>query len=132
KEYEIQPQRGIIEVRDGDKIVPIVLNEKRYTVFADPKYIKDPEQVAAKLVEVLGGDAASIQESLTDTQSRYKIIAKKLTKEQAEKIDGLELKGVGTREESYRTYPQGQLASQVLGFVNDEGKGQYGIEQFLD
>jgi cell division protein FtsI/penicillin-binding protein 2 len=29
-------------------------------------------------------------------------------------------------------YPEGQLASQTLGFVNNEGKGQYGVEEKLD
>src|SRR5690606_32454924 len=44
----------------------------------------------------------------------------------------LKLKGVGAQETNYRTYPQGQLAAQVLGFVNDEGDGQYGLEEALN
>lgn len=39
---------------------------------------------------------------------------------------------MGTQEANYRTYPQGQLAAQVLGFVNDAGTGQYGLEQALN
>lgn len=53
----------------------------------------------------------------------------KQTKEQIEKLD---IKGVGLREVSYRTYPQGTLASQVLGFVDNEGDGRYGIEESLN
>jgi cell division protein FtsI/penicillin-binding protein 2 len=41
-------------------------------------------------------------------------------------------KGIGYKEISIRSYPQGQFASQVLGFVNDDQVGQYGIEQSLD
>src|SRR5690606_27241884 len=51
---------------------------------------------------------------------------------QHESVSKLDIPGVGTREQSYRTYPQGALAAQTLGFVNDEGEGQYGVEQFLD
>ena len=67
-----------------------------------------------------------------EANSRYSILAKNLTKEKAEKVDGLEIKGLGTRAVSKRVYPQGSLASQLLGFVDDEGNGQYGIEQYLD
>jgi len=40
--------------------------------------------------------------------------------------------GIGTQEQDYRTYPQSSLASQVLGFVNDNGQGEYGVEQALN
>ncbi len=59
-------------------------------------------------------------------------MAKKLDKDKAEALDKLEFKGIGTREASYRTYPQGTLAAQLLGFVNDENQGKYGIEEALD
>src|SRR5438067_1402199 len=42
KEYEIPATRGVIEAHSGETIVPIVLNEAKYTLFADPKFIKNP------------------------------------------------------------------------------------------
>jgi cell division protein FtsI/penicillin-binding protein 2 len=39
---------------------------------------------------------------------------------------------VGGIEQDYRTYPDGQLASQVLGFVNNDNQGVYGVEQALN
>src|SRR5205085_330929 len=57
---------------------------------------------------------------------------KKLSDEQKDKLAALKLKGVGLQEQSYRTYPQGSLAAQLLGFVNDDGQGTYGLEQALD
>lgn len=131
KEYEIPASRGLINAYDGNKIVPFVLNEKRYTLFTDPKFVKDPAAAAALLVGIVGGNPQDYEQKMRDS-NRYGILAKKLSKEQKEKIDELKLKGIGTREEEYRTYPQGQLAAQLLGFVNDEGEGKYGIEQFLD
>lgn len=131
KEYELPAARGIIEAHDGDRVIPIVLNESRYTAFADPKFIVDPKITAEKVANQIGGNVAEYEEKM-QADSRYAILAKKLSKEQKEKLDGLKLKGVGTREEQYRTYPQGQLASQLLGFVNDDHEGKYGIEQFLD
>src|SRR6185369_3754620 len=46
KEYQIPAQRGIIEAHSGDDVVPIVLNQKLYTIFADPTLIKDAGQVS--------------------------------------------------------------------------------------
>ena len=47
-------------------------------------------------------------------------------------IKSKNLAGIGFQEESQRVYPEGSLASQTLGFVNGEGKGQYGIEEALN
>ena len=131
KAYEIPAERGVIEAYDGDQRVPIVLNEPKYILFADPKYIENAAEAAVAVQSVVGGDASQYEEMM-QADSRYAILAKKLSVEQSEKIADLDLKGVGTRKQSYRTYPQGGLAAQVLGFVNDEGDGKYGIEQFAD
>lgn len=131
KEYEIPADRGIIEAHDGNNVVPIVLNEEVYTLFADPKYVKDPKKAADDIARVIGGNANEYEEKMR-ANTRYAILAKKLPKDKHEAIDKLEIKGIGTRATPVRTYPQGSLASQLLGFVNDEGEGKYGIEQYLD
>ena len=132
KQYEIPAVRGTILAHDGESKIPLVLNEKKYTVFADPKYIKNPLKEASDIVKIIGGDVNKISELLKTPDTRYVILAKKLNKEQSKKINNLNYNGIGTREESYRTYPQGSLASQLLGFVNDAGEGQYGVEGFLN
>ncbi len=131
KEYEIPAERGIIMAHNGDESVPLVLNEKRYTLFADPKFVKDPNSAAQSIQRVISGDGAEY-ERLMRAKTRYSVLAKKLDKNQKEQLDKLELKGIGTRESPYRTYPQGSLASQLLGFVNDDGVGKYGLEEALD
>lgn len=131
KQYEIAPERGVIEVRNGDNRVPIVLNEASYTAFADPELVNDPAAAAEAVQKVFGG---SIEDYKTKMQasSRYEVLAKRLTKQQHETITELEIKGVLTREVPRRTYPQGSLAAQLLGFVDDEGEGKYGLEQALN
>ena len=61
KEYEIPPERGIIEAQNGESTVPIVLNETRYTLYADPVYVKDANGAADKLVQAIGGDITGTQ-----------------------------------------------------------------------
>lgn len=131
KEYEIPADRGVIEAHDGDSVVPIVLNEDVYTLFADPKYISDPRGAAAAVARVIGGNAGEYEDKMRQ-ETRYAVLAKKLPKEKREELDKLGIKGLGTRATPQRVYPQGSLASQLLGFVNDEGEGKYGLEQYMD
>lgn len=130
KKFEISAPRGEIKMMDGTETVSVVLNEERYTIYADPQYITDANGTADKLIGLIGGDKADLVNKLSVTDSRYVVLAKKFTKDQANKIDALELSGIGKKETHIRTYPQGNMAAQVLGFVNDDGEGQYGIEGY--
>lgn len=132
KEYQIPAERGVIRARNGSSTTPLVLNEIKYTLFADPVYVEDFDKTALELNKITGVDAQEIIDKLKTPDTRYVVIAKKLNRDQHEAVENLKIAGIGTREHVYRTYPQGSLASQTLGFVNDDGQGQYGIEQFLD
>ncbi|MGI9027628.1 MAG: peptidoglycan D,D-transpeptidase FtsI family protein [Candidatus Saccharimonadales bacterium] len=131
KEYEVPAARGVIEAHDGNNIVPIVLNEEVFTLFADPKYVKDPHAAADAIARIIGGNASEYEEKMK-TDTHYAVLAKKLPQDKSDALNKLEIKGVGTRVAPQRTYPQGTLAAQLLGFVNDEGEGKYGVEQYLD
>ena len=88
KEYLVPAERGIIEAKDGDQITPIVLNEKKYTLFVDPKYITESEKAAFKIQKEIGGDASAYEKQMK-LDTRYAILAKKLDKSQKEKIDNV-------------------------------------------
>ena len=132
KEYAIPATRGIIEAHEGDSTVPLVLNQKLYTLYADPAFIKDAPNEATKVANITGGNVTSYQKSMTVKGSRYQILAKRVSEDQNRKILALKLPGVGTQAQDYRTYPQGSLAAQLLGFVNNDGVGTYGLEQALN
>lgn len=132
KQYEIPATRGTIYAHDGAGEIPIVLNQKLYVLYADPQTVKKAEESAAKLAPITGGEESKYAKLMQAKKTRYVVLAKKLSEEQADKITKLKLPGVGTIAQDYRTYPQSTLAAQVLGFVNEEGKGKYGIEQFLN
>jgi cell division protein FtsI/penicillin-binding protein 2 len=132
KQYTIAPERGTIEAYQGGNVVPLVLNQKLYTLYADPSLVKDPGGSAAKIAGVIQGDQSSYAAAMRTKHSRYQVLAKRLTVGQYDKILALKLPGVGLQAQDYRVYPQGNLAAQVLGFVNDDGQGKYGIEQQFD
>lgn len=132
KEYVIPAERGVISAREGGTVLPLVLNEKLYTLYADPLYVKNASATAAKVAAITRGDVVAYEKAMRASDSRYQILARRLSQDQKKQIDSLKLPGVGTQGQDYRTYPQGTLAAQVLGFVNGDGQGKYGVEQALD
>jgi len=131
KEYEIPAERGAIRAYDGDRIVPVVLSQTLYTVYADPTMIKDKDKTAQLVAEKIGGDSTAYRKSF-DEEGRYVVLARKVERDKKEALLKLELPGVGAQNQDYRTYPQGSLAAQLLGFVNNEGTPSYGVEQAMN
>jgi len=131
RSYEIPAARGRILAYDGQERTPLVLNEVQPTVFIDQRYIKDADATATKLKEILGGSVDEVKRKL-EGDSAYVVLKHRITRDQAEKLKKEKLAGVGLNNVSYRVYPEASLASQLLGFVNNEGDGQYGLEEAID
>lgn len=133
KKERIPASRGHIYAKSGDTPVPLVMNETVYTVFADPAVIEDKAKVVDVLKKVAGGNLRKDFEGLLDkTESRYQILATKVTRLQADKIKKEGLYGIGFQAVSQRVYPEGELAAHLLGFVDGEGSGKYGIESYMN
>lgn len=133
KQLVIPAKRGEIYAMDDGNPVKIVLNQTVYTVFADPKVVEKPQAVIDLIQKVAGGNARpNLSSLLAKKQSRYEILATKVTRQQAELMKKVNLLGLGFQEETQRVYPEGQLAAQTLGFVDNQGNGKYGIEQEMN
>lgn len=136
KKERLPATRGEIYALNGESPVKMVLNETVYTVFVDPAIIIESgkaSEVKKVMREIAGGNLRNNIDGLIEKEdSRYQIIATRVTRSQAEKIKDKKLSGVGFQAVSQRVYPEGKLASQVLGFVNAEGAGNYGVEGYLN
>lgn len=136
KRERLPATRGEVYAMSGDQPVKLVLNETVYTVFVDPAIIIESghaSDVAKVMKDIAGGNVRPrFEDLLVAKDSRYQIIATRVTRAQAEKIKDKDLSGVGFQAVSQRVYPEGQLAAQVLGFVNAEGAGNYGLEGFMN
>lgn len=130
--YQIPATRGLIYAEDSAGKVPIVLNQKLYTLYANPSFIKNPKNLADEIAKTIGGKATTYYNLIKYKNLRYVVLATKLTKQQNQAINNLKNIALGTKGYYYRVYPDGNLASQVLGFVNNNGQGEYGIEQALN
>ena len=133
KPLTIPAKRGLIYAMDNGEPVQLVMNQTVYTLFADPATVTEPEKVLEVVRQVAGGNLRTgLDKLLAKKDSRYQILGTKLTRDQAEMIKKESLSGIGFQAVSQRVYPEGGLAAQTLGFVNAEGKGQYGIEEALN
>lgn len=131
KKFELPALRGTISLSDGYGATPVVLNEPKFLVYADPKFIQNSEDAAVKIQAIIGGDQKALQQLLAGN-SRYVVLAKRVDEQQAKRLEDIKIKGVGLKKISVRSYPQGSVAAHVLGFVNDDGQGQYGFEQYYN
>ena len=135
RQFIIPAERGKIYMMDGKTPAPVVLNQAVYTVIADPHSVNDKEreQIITSLREVAGGEMTDkAAERLSNKNSRYEVLAKNITRTQAEKLKEKNFAGILYQQGSLRSYPEGALGAHVLGFVNAAGEGQYGIEGTLD
>jgi len=130
----IVAKRGEIYVMDGDEPVPIVLNEKVWSVILDPQVSKSSRDEIEKFLKTEAGSyiTADFNKVFSDNITRYYVVARNVPYKVAQKIKDEELSGVFLQGTTKRVYPEGTMASGLLGFVNAEGKGQYGVEGALN
>jgi cell division protein FtsI (penicillin-binding protein 3) len=119
-------QRGTIYDRNG---VELAVSEDATTVFANPFLIDDPPGVAHKLAPLLGVPQDELMEKLADPDTGFVYLRRKLDSTRGEKVRKLGIEGIDTVVEPRRSYPQGSLASQVLGSVGTDNYGLTGLEQ---
>ena len=137
KQFEIKSQRGLIYAMDGKKLTKLVLNETVYTLWIDPQEVENSkkvkkDEIISEFKRVAGGNLKDNFEKLFEkTDTRYQVIGTKLSLKQVNQIREKKFHGIGFTAETRRVYPEGNLASQVIGFVNDNG-GNYGIEQAMN
>src|SRR3954447_21974216 len=116
--------RGAVLDRHGQALAA---SEDAATIYATPYQVKNPAMTSEKLAKILDDDPAEVLKSLTE-HSGFSYVAKKVDVPTAARIERLELPGIGELPDSRRTYPQGDLAGQVLGAVGSQNEGLSGLE----
>ena len=120
--------RGTFFDRNGRELAG---SEPGVSVFATPYQIDEPEAQAEALAGALGADRDSVHEAITATGG-FSYVERKVDLARAEKVEKLGYEGVGQHPDTIRTRPQGELAAQVIGAVDPEGKGLTGLEEEYD
>jgi cell division protein FtsI (penicillin-binding protein 3) len=116
--------RGSVLDRHGNELAA---SEDAATIFAMTPEVEDPARVAQKLAPILEVPEDEVLRELT-AEPGYVVLARKVSMPTAARIDRLDLPGIGEDPDSRRTYPQGELAAQVIGAVGAENQGLTGLE----
>ena len=125
---EVPGIRGAILDRRGNALA---VSEEAATIFATPYQVKDPPKAAKQLAAVLDEPEDDILEALT-AQSGFEYVAQKVDLVTAERVEKLDLEGIGILPDSRRVYPQEMDDGRLVGAVGDDGQGLFGIEQSED
>jgi len=134
----LPPNRGLIYFQDKNKeYIPVAINKKYDSLYAIPKEIENPEEVSELLSEIIPLSYEQIFSRLNKVDDPYEPLLKKIEDDDLiDNIQIVQIKGIYLGEESYRYYPLGSSAAQVIGFVGetDDGliKGRYGLESYYD
>jgi cell division protein FtsI (penicillin-binding protein 3) len=116
--------RGDLLDRRGNKLAA---SEDAATIYATPYQVKNPPAAAAQLAPILKQKKGEVLEALT-AEGGFSYVAQKVDLSTAAKVEALELEGIGELPDSRRTYPQGEMAGQVIGAVGSENQGLTGLE----
>ena len=128
------PSRGDITDRNG---LVLAATEAAVAVTADPQLTAGKAaQISAVLSQHLQVDQATLYRQLTRPDTRFVYLAKKVPaltySKLAADLAARKLYGVFRESDPIRTYPGGQVASSVVGYVDADGKGMAGLERSMN
>lgn len=158
QEIKIPATRGEILSSDG---FPLVTNQEAFTLYVKPHEIdKNIEDVANKLAALLVSEKYATssakltneekekkeqeikikEENIVEKISNKKLfwvqLAKKLTKNTKDKVEGFNINGLEFQEDSKRIYPEASMSAHLLGFVGSdeygEDVGYFGLEGYYN
>src|SRR5690606_34119209 len=129
RQITLTPARGDIVDRQGRLLAYSVDGN---ALVADPQEVDDApataDQVCQALADCTAERKAAIVRSLMRNGS-FAYVDRRITAEQAERIESLKLPGVRVIPEPQRFYPKLELAAHVLGFVGIDNEGLGGVER---
>jgi cell division protein FtsI (penicillin-binding protein 3) len=123
------PARADITDRNGTILAVSLPGAELY---ADPKQVTDPAEAAAKLASVLPGLDLAATERRLSSDKEFVYLDRRLTPQEELAVNGLGIPGVYFENNEKRHYPDGDLATQILGAVNVGGVGIAGIEEYFN
>ncbi len=119
----------------------VAYDKPLYKLWAHPKYFNFPgdsinrvrsiEEVIEKLSPILGINDEILLRKFNNKMSGIKLLDK-IAEEKAEEIKNLQISGIDLFKYSQRYYPQGEIYSNLVGFVNDENLASAGLELHLN
>ena len=119
------PRRSIIDSLGN----VLATDNLMFTLYVHPKLFKIPEaEIADKLALILSNETADRLVKKFQKQKSGIKLATRLSESQATKIQELELDGLELEQQYARFYPQDEMAAEVVGYADNDHRGQAGVE----
>jgi cell division protein FtsI (penicillin-binding protein 3) len=126
----VAAQRGVIRDRSGAILATTVELRSLYAIpgLMTDRDGKDQKPAVAAAIAPILGERPEVLRAAFESGAEWLFVRRRLPEDVAVRVAALHLPGLGFEMEPKRLYPNGAVGAQVLGFVNDDGVGQYGIE----
>ncbi|MBQ4245611.1 MAG: peptidoglycan glycosyltransferase FtsI [Succinivibrio sp.] len=131
RNYHYEPPRGLIVDRNG-KILAISVPVK--TVDADPKMLHEKGIYAdraamEKIAKILELNVSDLYKKTEDRTRRFVHLKHYLEVDKAKELKNIAKEGIILNDSYLRHYPTGVVNANLIGILNGEGNGVYGVEQ---
>ncbi len=126
RDLPMMASRG--DIVDSNGIV-IADSKSVYTLYVRPNALEDVSNTAKIISTALNLDYKYILKKIDKKGVSEITVRKKLNKNEMLSIARENIAGVYFGEESVRQYPYGNFMSQIIGFTNFDGDGQFGVEK---
>jgi cell division protein FtsI/penicillin-binding protein 2 len=126
---QIPAGRGTIFDRTG---VQLAIGEQTTTVYADPRELTQPRKIAVSAHKLLGVNANQLYPLLLNKHKSFIYVARFADPKAAAAFLKQKFTGVNSYSEEKRTYPQGTVGSQLVGYAGTDNKGLAGLEVQYD
>lgn len=124
------PARAEITDRDG---VILAVSLPAAALYANPKQIGDPGEVARQIAQVIPNlDPGFLESRLADRKRDFVYLDRDLTSAQELAVNRLGIPGVYFENIERRHYPEGDLAAHILGGVTPDQRGIAGVEDYFN
>lgn len=124
----IPPERGAILDSDGNTLAQTM---RVYDIRLDAQEMKKPDVNLPKIAAALGMPLEKLQ-AMYQPKNRYQLIAHEVEDAVATKLMALRLNCIITEAHDRRSYPNGEMASHIMGFTDGKGTGLAGMEKEMD
>lgn len=125
REIPIEPKRGTIYDKNMKELAVSVT---KYTVWCKPVEVKEKENTAKKVSEILGKEYDDVLKSVSKKNMALVKIERWIDDEKAKQIREANIPGIWVAEDNQRYYPYGNFAPYVLGHTSADSEGIAGIE----
>ncbi len=118
------PRRPVVDLYRNT----LAIDRPVYNLYAHPKlFDKSDEEVAQQVAPILNQDTAELVK-IFHSKSSGILLGSGVSEDTADRLNELRLNGLELIQKYSRYYPQDDLVSDVVGYVNLDRRGQAGVE----